>query len=471
MKAYDPTNPKSIEKYAKLLLNKSLRQLLGDDAIQTYSGKGKLGQMLEDLYFNYKPNSNSQADFLEAGVELKTTPIKQINKGLISKERLVFNIINFNEEHKNTFITSSFWKKNQLLLLMFYLYEQDKLDLDYIFKIIRLWQFPAADLKIIKDDWEKIINKIKEGKAHEISEGDTFYLGACTKGANRNSLVRQPFSDEKAMQRAFSLKSKYLNFIIQKSLANEDIVIDYNEYDRILNSDNNVSEPTGYYRKLNLQDVEPIIKSLDQYNKGESIEDLIIKKFEPYYNLTERELYQKLDLEPPTSKDRSNIIAKSILGVKKKKIEEFEKADIEMKTIRQSNTGRIKESMSFAQIQFKEIINETWENSYWYNTVTKRFFFVIFQEAENNELILKKVMFWTMPANDLKMAEEFWIDTKNKIVDNNFNNFFKISHDKIFHIRPKGINSKDLMETALGTHEKKKSYWLNASYIKQIIGQ
>ena len=37
------------------------------------------------------------------------------------------------------------------------------------------------------------------------------------------------------------------------------------------------------------------------------------------------------------------------------------------------------------------------------------------------------------------------------------------------HIRPKGKNSKDLMETALGTKEKKKCYWLNSSYIKQIV--
>jgi DNA mismatch repair protein MutH len=62
-------------------------------------------------------------------VELKTTPIKETSKGLISKERLVFNIINYDEEHKLTFGTSSFWKKNQLLLLMFYLFENKKLDI------------------------------------------------------------------------------------------------------------------------------------------------------------------------------------------------------------------------------------------------------------------------------------------------------------------------------------------------------
>ena len=37
--------------------------------------------------------------------------------------------------------------------------------------------------KIIIDDYNQINEKIKQGKAHELSEGDTMYLGACTKGA------------------------------------------------------------------------------------------------------------------------------------------------------------------------------------------------------------------------------------------------------------------------------------------------
>ena len=93
-------------------------------------------------------------------------------------------------------------------------FEGEKIDFEYIFKIIRVWQFPSTDLKIIKDDWELIVSKIRQGKAHELSEGDTIYLGACTKGANKNSVVEQPFSNQKAMKRAFSLKSKYLKFSI-----------------------------------------------------------------------------------------------------------------------------------------------------------------------------------------------------------------------------------------------------------------
>src|SRR5690606_4744658 len=117
---YDPRDAESIYRYAMGLLNKSLRDVLGNDVEQeaaTMKGKGDFGQLVEKLYFLYEPNSNAEPDFPDAGVELKTSPLKKIRTGWVSKERLVFNIINYEEEHKQVFRTSSFWRKNQKLLL------------------------------------------------------------------------------------------------------------------------------------------------------------------------------------------------------------------------------------------------------------------------------------------------------------------------------------------------------------------
>lgn len=325
-------------------------------------------------------------------------------------------------------------------------------------------------MKIIKDDWTTIVTKIRNGKAHEISEGDTIYLGACTKGANKESLRKQPFSEEMAMQRAFSLKSKYLNFIIEKSLAGEDVSFDINEYLPILSDNLNGSDdPYIPYKKLNLKELEPIVKNIKEYSTGETFEQLVTRKFEPYYGKTDEEIIDEFDLDISSAKSKFYLIAKAILGISKKKIEEFEKADIEMKTIRLEKNGNLKESMSFAQIKFKEIIEEEWEESYWNYILTKRFFFVIFQKDENENFVLKKVQFWTMPLKDLNFARLFWEDTKKKILNDDYENFIKISDNKICHVRPKGVNSLDLMETPSGRLEKKKSYWLNASYIKSII--
>jgi DNA mismatch repair protein MutH len=433
---YDPKDSHSILAYAKQLENHSLSEILDIEHVaeSQAEGKGRLGQLLEEHFFRYKPNSISEPDFKEAGVELKTTPMKKTTKGLVSKERLVLNIINYQEEHSKTFRTSSFWNKNALLLLMFYLYEQETLDIDYIFKIIRLWKFPEQDLKIIKDDWNKIVTKIREGQAHNISEGDTFYLGACTKGATKASTRSQPFSSAPAMQRAFSLKSSYLNYIIRDSLP----------------------------------DAAPAVKSEKEYGPKETFEELIIRRFRKYYGKSEAELVRLFKLGETSAKHKFYLIARAILEVGlNKKIEEFEKAGVEIKTIRIEKSGSIKESMSFAQIKYKEIVKEEWEDSYWYSTLTKRFFFIIFQKDEKSDLKLKKVMFWTMPTSDLEVAYDFWEDTKKKVKMGAYDQFIKISDDRLCHVRPKGMDSHDLMETPQGTMEKKKCYWLNADYIRR----
>lgn len=59
------------------------------------------------------------------------------------------------------------------------------------------------------------MSKVRAGRAHELSEGDTLYLAACTKGANASSVRQQPFSTIPAKQRAYSLKSSYMTQILR----------------------------------------------------------------------------------------------------------------------------------------------------------------------------------------------------------------------------------------------------------------
>lgn len=468
---YNKFDPFSIEEYAKKLLDKSLREVLDDTLAleQVVKGKGSLGQLIEEYYFFYKPNSIAGPDFKEAGLELKTTPLVQKGKLLKAKERLVFNIINYQEEYKKEFLESSFWKKNQLLLLMFYLHEKQNLDIDLIFKLIRLFRFPAVDLKIIKDDWEYLRDKIKAGLAHEISEGDTFYLGACTKGATSLTTRLQPFSDIPAKQRAYSLKPKYLNAIIEKTLAGDDLLDQTEDYQKIFGT-NLVEDPLVKYSYVDKQGrLSPIIKNLDDFKDGETLDDLVIRMFKPYYGYKEDDLFSELGTQKTKAKSRYYNLAKAILKVNGQLIEEFEKADIELKTIQLEYNGNLKESMSFPQIKFKEIIDEDWESSDLYDRLARKFFFVVFRKNIKGESTLEKVKFWNMPSSDLQTMENVWNDTRKKILSGDFNNFIKISDKSIGHIRPKGKNSRDLMETHLGTFEKKKAFWLNSEYIKKII--
>ena len=73
-----------------------------------------------------------------------------------------------------------------------------------ITKLIRFPDLPEKDRLIIENDWKIIHDKIKAGKAHELSEGDTLYLAACTKGTDGESVTSQYGTDVKAKTRAFS---------------------------------------------------------------------------------------------------------------------------------------------------------------------------------------------------------------------------------------------------------------------------
>lgn len=62
--------------------------------------------------------------------------------------------------------------------------------------MVQLFSPPEEDMKIIEHDFNVIKDKICAGKAHELSEGDTLYLGAATKAATSEDRREQPFSDE-----------------------------------------------------------------------------------------------------------------------------------------------------------------------------------------------------------------------------------------------------------------------------------
>lgn len=94
---YNIFDKNSIINFAKKLKNQTLRQACGETIEKHgYKGKGNFGQILEKFYFGYEPNSDSEPDFKEAGVELKSSPLKTLRNGEFrSKERLVLNIINY----------------------------------------------------------------------------------------------------------------------------------------------------------------------------------------------------------------------------------------------------------------------------------------------------------------------------------------------------------------------------------------
>lgn len=468
---YDETDAKSIEKYAKRLVDRSLRDVLdekiidivmGNDRLKEKKGliirdsqegrysvtssrtRGDMGQLLERYYFMYEPNNRSEPDFPKAGLELKSTPVKYIKGGrLRAKERVVLNIIDYMAEHEKEWNDSSFWRKNRRLLLMFYLHQDGAFILDLLFKLVGIWDFSPEDLRIIKNDWHVIVKKIRDGKAHEISEGDTLYLGACTKGVGHGKDLRpQPFSELQAKQRAFSLKPKYVNLVIDRWTGSK--------------AEN---------------EVQAIVKSPDEYIGDETFEELVVRRFRPYIGRTVTEIHQHLGLDiNPNAKNYFATLTLRILGVTTKKAEEFEKADILIRTVRLKYNNMPKEDISFPYFHYRSIVEEEWETSTFQSLLEKRFFFVIYKYDRERELVLRKVTFWTMPFEDREVeAKKVWERTVELIKSGEAGNLPRKSESRVCHVRPHGRNSDDTDETPDGRHLVKKCFWLNAGYLKEQL--
>ncbi len=465
MLPYNNKDITSIFNYSKQLVNRCLRDFVPD--ADEHKGKGGLGQLVEELFFKYDINSRQETDFAFVNAELKCTPLKKSakNEDLLIKERLACSMINYTEDWNKSFEQSHFYRKCLIMLIMFYLHQSNvsKLDLHFLFAV--LWKIPEKDLLIIRKDYETIISKIRNGKAETLSEGDTMYLGACRKGQKGDSLMVQHGSDIGAPRRAWSLKTTYMRIVLDEVKKNN---VDgaYCNYD---------IKPT---------ELEELI-SVDEL-KSHSVDDVLKGRFAPYVGLGYSEICKKLDINPITAKSKYFVIANAIASNKKignvNLSEEFVKSGLTMKTIRINKNGKIKESMSFENIDYQEVYDcDEWTDSRLYELFTSRFMFVIFKETDNllslpngkteSEYKLDKVAFWTMPQADLNVAMQYWENIRQCVKDDHISPeyFWGIKDNRDFHVRPKATLAKDMVDTPNGTKAKKYCYWFNAKYVKNII--
>lgn len=465
MLPYNNKDITSIFNYSKQLVNRCLRDFVPD--ADEHKGKGGLGQLVEELFFKYDINSRQEADFAFVNAELKCTPLKKSakNEDLLIKERLACSMINYTEDWNKSFEQSHFYRKCLIMLIMFYLHQSNvsKLDLHFLFAV--LWKIPEKDLLIIRKDYETIISKIRNGKAETLSEGDTMYLGACRKGQKGDSLMVQHGSDIGAPRRAWSLKTTYMRIVLDEVKKNN-VEGAYCNYD---------IKPT---------ELEELI-SVDEL-KSHSVDDVLKGRFAPYVGLGYSEICKKLDINPITAKSKYFVIANAIASNKKignvNLSEEFVKSGLTMKTIRINKNGKIKESMSFENIDYQEVYDcDEWTDSRLYELFTSRFMFVIFKETDNllslpngkteSEYKLDKVAFWTMPQADLNVAMQYWENIRQCVKDDHISPeyFWGIKDNRDFHVRPKATLAKDMVDTPNGTKAKKYCYWFNAKYVKNII--
>lgn len=443
---YNQSDKQSIYRYAVDLRGSTLREKTGAEEISDIrKNKGSFGGAVETHYFMLDFNNESEADFKEAGLELKTTPLKRNKDGrLAAKERLVIGMIDYMQVVHETFETSHLMGKAEDILLISYLWEPDTDPLDFrieLVEIISLSELPESDLVQIKADWETVVAKIRAGLAHEISGSDTLYLEACTKAANSKARRKQPYSDIEAKPRAWALKASFMTAMSNRIIEN----------------------------------MQPIERT--EHEQDLTLIQLVRNRFQPYFGLTEQELGERFDYVKPGKRKPKNLcalITRRILGVSDStKIEEFEKAGVKPKTVRVKRNGTPKESMSSPHFDYFDLVETPFEDSDFAVFLDQKYLFVIYREddSERDLYRLSDVAFWQMPDDDLEDAERCYEEMRLRVANGHAEDSVKSTENRCCHVRPHGRNNEDTLPTPQGDRIVKKCFWLNAQYLKGEIAK
>lgn len=477
---YDPASPESIESYALQLEDKTFMEIIAEkghtneDTIEAYANKlrkGGLGNLLEEVFFGYKANSNQEADFAEAGVELKVTPYEVTKKGeLRAGERLVLTMINYDGPVEMDFYKSHAWDKMRLILLVYY-WRNKQLNTNLLYKIgyVKMFTPPEADLEIIKRDYAFIVKTIREGRAHELSEGDTMYLGACTKGATaEKSTVPQYYGDKvPARKRAFCFKNSYMTYVLNHYIVGKE-------------GGNAILKNAAVLKEKSFEEI---------------LEDIVSR----YVGMSDKELCEMFGREYNNNKAQWNDLAYKILGIRDEHADEFEKANIKVKTIRIEENNTMRESMSFPPFRFMDFVEEVYEESalHDYFDETRLFFFV--WKKDGDVYRVKGCQLWNMPYYDLEVTVRSEWERYQRIirygieftkcVDSNGkisfkNNLPNKTETEIIHVRPHATKAayrfnngeeygnveRDANILPNGEYMTTQSFWINNDYIiKQIL--
>lgn len=413
---------KSVEElleYTSNIVGKTFKEIDSEhllDSATLRRQKGLLGHVVETGFYKYPRNSDSKPDFEKLGIELKVTGyVKNKNGSLRAKERLVLSKIDYNKIVNETYENSHVLGKCKKMLIIWYEYDHEKEVKDFIITDYQLYDM-TKDEKIFKNDFEIIKGKVLAGKAHELSEGDTSYLGACTKAKTSADRTTQPFSDILPKPRAYSLKNAYMTGILRENIQTSMITI------------------------------------TSRYN---TVEEYVKDKLKPYFGKTQLEILEEITGRTYTEKIPKNIskmISDELIGKDAdlpKKDELFAKTNFIIKNLPIMRNGKPRERMSFKTISLSEF-EDDWQDSFWKNYFEETTLIVIcYQEVKgsrNGYRVLKDVKKITFNDKDLDNFEKTYnqikiaIEKKDvKLLPTSANGF----RNQVLEIAPKGVKGDD----------------------------
>lgn len=452
---------------------KTFRELDRTGRADALGNKGALGNIIEESVLGYPVNSDAEADIQigDERYELKVTPLKHVRKGkdTSAKERLVIDIINyFKLTQEKDFDSSQMWNKAKNIILVYYYDDRTdtkrELRIDCSVLASYLLRYSEEDLATIRQDWKIIRDKVASGHADELSEADTNYLAACTKGANSSSMRDAPAPQGsgvdaiRAKQRAFSYKSSYMTAIVR----------------RLMGKDGGVALPL---------------------TPNQALEDYIRQQIAPYLGKTTGAIARDLGIASYAPKQFNSQLALGMIGSTQKTVNtitQFAKANVTgVKTIvMYQGMNCPQEHMSFRQISEDEWLELGDPDIHWHDSFLYRFFeenrflFMVFRasgrrRADSNKItdVFSDAFLWNMPEHDIeKYVHPVWEQLHEAMLfkkplhyGRGTNLLPGPSFNEVCHIRPKGKDGSDVIPLPNGERITKQAFWLDKRYIAAIV--
>lgn len=423
--------------YTEAIKGKTFKEIDSEHLLENTTNlkrnKGILGHVVESGFYKYPINSNPQADFDKIGVELKVTGYKKNKKGEKSaKERVSLSKIDFNKIVNEDYEYSKLIYKNKKILFIWYFYEKGKDIGDFLITDYQLYDM-SKDEETIKNDFYIIKQKVKDGRAHELSESDTSYLGACTKARTSKDRTTQPNSTIPAKPRAYSLKNSYMTGILNS--IGTTISFDTNEF--------------------------------------KTVEEYVLDKLRPYIGKSQLEILEKITgktYKEKIPKNLNKMITDKIIGKDDELAEKddlFKKTSFIIKNSPITPKGTYRERMSFRNLTLSEF-EDSWEDSYWKlffdeTTILNILWKEPKAESKNGERILEGVNKISFNDDDLDLIERSYNMVKEAIKEEDvsllpYPNSFE---NQILEIGPKGQKSDDAYNTFFNKDTTKTCFFLN----------
>jgi DNA mismatch repair protein MutH len=400
------------------------------------TSKGSVGRLVE-LWFGIEANTDSGPDLAEAGIEIKSVPMRRARRELRSKERTSITMIDYRRVAVDPFEGTPLDLKTRLTLYVFFLWSRGTVARAEDQRIVRvmLHERDAIDRAALTDAYAHVTRVTRDGRAHLLSEGDTSPVGAATKGA-KGQTRKQPFSEVRARPRAFAWRPMYTTGLFH----------------------------TPVRSKLRL----PAVSGVDDLTRR------VESRLDPLVGATVEQLRTRFASN--VSSTAKNVAAATFRRILSGGDEDL-MAGLERlgTTVRVSRvdpaTLRPREAVSFTPFDFREVAETPWEESDVLATLGRILFIVLDapKGAPVGEARLRSIVMWSAEPDTIATMEREYEMFRRAFRETPPSDWPSQRSTEVLHVRPHGRDGSDVVPLPNGEMHVRSSLWLNQRFVQDVI--